>query len=73
MKKTNLYRYLGRNGIITSPVFLNNTEKIDMYHLTADKGKILTNGEEFLYSVTIFAEDLNKWVEIEDPDYVEEV
>lgn len=72
MKKTNLYRYLGRNGIITSPVLLNNTEKIDMYCLVADKGKILTNGEEFVKTVTIFVEDLNKWVEIDDPDYTEE-
>lgn len=72
MKKTKIYRYLGRNGIITSPVFLDNIEKINMLQLVAEKGKILSNGEEFIYMTIIFEEDLNKWVEIDDPDYIEE-
>lgn len=66
MKKTKMYRYLGRNGIITSPVLLDKIEHIDMYALNADSDKILTNGETKSKSVLCFAEDLNQWTEIDD-------
>lgn len=66
MKKTKMYRYLGRNGIITSPILLDKIEHIDMYTLTADENKILTNGETKSKSVLCFVEDLNQWTEIDD-------
>lgn len=72
MKKIKMYRYPGKNGIITSPVFLEKADKYDMWSLQADQGKILTNGEQFVNATTIFAEDLDKWVEIDDPEYIEE-
>ena len=64
MKKTKLYRYLGKNGIITSPIEILNADHILMYHLIASKGKILTDGDQYLETIDIFAEDLDKWKEI---------
>ena len=64
MKKTKLYRYLGRNGVVTTPIEILNAEHILMYHLVASKGKILTDGEQYTEMVDIFAEDLEQWKEI---------
>jgi hypothetical protein len=70
MTKVKLYRYLGRNGIITSPVLLDNIGHILMYALTADEGKVLTDGENFVQSTKVFAEELSNWVEIDSPDQI---
>lgn len=72
MKKKKLYRYLGRNGIITSPVLLDNIEHIPMLMITANDGFILTNGESKLKTATIFADELDDWIEIEDDTVGEE-
>ena len=45
MIKKNLYRYFGRNGMITSLVLLDNIEHLLMYRLIAEDGKMLTDGE----------------------------
>ena len=66
MIKKNLYRYFGRNGMITSLVLLDNIEHLLMYRLVADEGKILTDGELKVKSIDIFAEDLGKWTEIDE-------
>lgn len=66
MTKTKIYRYLGRNGTITTKILLENAQPIEMYRLIADKNKILTNGEITTYNIDIFAEDINKWKEIDD-------
>lgn len=68
MTKTKMYRYLGRNGIITSPVLLDKVEPIVMYELRAVTGKILTNGEKSLKSTLIFEDELKDWTEIDDPN-----
>ena len=66
MVKKNLYRYTGRNGIITSLVHLEDTKFYPMYRLIADKGKLLTDGELKVKSIDIFVEDLGKWTEIDE-------
>lgn len=66
MIKKNLYRYFGRNGMITSLVLLDNIEHLLMYRLIADEGKVLTDGDLKVKSIDIFAEDLNKWTEINE-------
>ena len=66
MVKKNLYRYTGRNGIITSLVHLEDAKFFPMYRLIADEGKMLTNGEVVVKSIDIFAEDLGKWTEIDE-------
>ena len=66
MIKKNLYRYVGRNGIITSLVHLEDTKFYPMYRLIAEDKKVLTNGEIEVKSIDIFAEDLDKWIEINE-------
>lgn len=69
MTKKKLYRYLGRNGIITSLVELMNIDYIPMYRIEASLGYKLTDGEKQVYSTDIFVEDLDQWYEIEDPNF----
>lgn len=66
MIKKDLYRYVGRNGIITSLVHLEDAKYYPMYRLIADEGKMLTNGELIVKSIDIFTEDLGKWTEIDE-------
>ncbi len=61
-----MYRYLGRNGIITSPIFLEKAESIPMKELIAEYGKILTNGTKKVYSVVVFEDEVNDWKEIDN-------
>ena len=61
-----MYRYLGRNGTITSDILLENISPISMIHLSASVGKILTDGNKKLYSVTIFEDEIANWYEIDD-------
>lgn len=66
MKKQKQYRYIGRNGIITSKVLLEGINHIPMVHLEAEPGFILTNGEMFAKAITIEENDLSLWYEIVD-------
>lgn len=61
-----MYRYLGRNGTITTAIKLEDIAPIAMVQLKAENGKILTNGVKTAYSVTVFEDELNDWYEIED-------
>ena len=65
MKKTIIYRYLGTNGIIESPVHLENTYYVRLYRLIAEEGKAITNGDKVLRSTLIPEEELDQWYEIE--------
>ena len=66
MTKTKMYRYLGRNGILTTKVHLDGISYIPMVLIRADEGKILTDGERKHYSITIEEEELSQWREITD-------
>lgn len=61
-----MYRYLGRNGSITSKIFLENISPIPMLKLTASRGKVLSNGNKLAYSVTVFEDEVADWKEIDD-------
>ena len=63
-----LYRYLGRNGIITSPVLLEKIEPITMYELIPSPGKLLSNGIITAPTRLVFADELEDWFEIDDPN-----
>lgn len=65
MTKTVIYRYLGTNGIIESPVHLEDTYYVRLYRLIAEEGKVITNGDKILRSVLIPEEELDQWYEIE--------
>lgn len=63
MTKQNIYKYFGRNGVIVSLVYLDYSNKLDMYQLIADPGKVLTNGERFVQNVIINPDELDQWSE----------
>lgn len=61
-----MYRYLGRNGSITSAILLENIAPIPMVKLRASYGKILTNGTKKAYAVTVFEDEASDWKEIDE-------
>lgn len=67
MTKQSLYTYLGTNGIITSPVHLEDIYYVPKYRLIADEGKKLTKDmTNFLDSITIPVDEIEDWVEVEE-------
>lgn len=68
MKRIKKYRYVGRNGILTSFVELENVPHTVIYILQADEGKLLTNGERVEKTVPVHEENLFDWHEIDDPE-----
>ena len=64
MKKQVLYKYLGTNGVIESPVHLEDIYYIRINVLTAEEGKILTNGQDFKKIVRCSDKELSQWREI---------
>lgn len=66
MIKETMYRYVGRNGNITSPIKLINTDPILMVSLKASEGKVLTDGNKKVKSVLIFEDEISNWKEIDD-------
>ncbi len=64
MTKQVLYRYLGTNGVIESPVHLEDIYYIRVNVLIADEGKILTDGVNFQTQVHCSDEELDQWREV---------
>ena len=67
MIKNKIYRYLGRNGMVTTPVLLEGVTPIIMYRLIADKDMMLTNGRITTMQVDVFADEVDNWYEISAP------
>ena len=68
MKKTKKYRYVGLNGILTTYIKLEGIPTNVIYILTADEGKLLTDGERIEKVVPVEEENLSDWHEIDDPE-----
>lgn len=66
MTKKKLYRYSGRNGILTTCVLLDGINHIPVFELKAGEGKILTNGEKTVYSIIVEEDAIKDWKEIKD-------
>ena len=65
MKKEILYNYLGTNGTILSPVFLEGIYCVRKVRLTAEEGKRLTKDYIHFYSTILVSEnELNEWKEV---------
>jgi hypothetical protein len=64
MKKQKLYKYIGYNGIITSPILLPDVKNLVVYELRADNKCYLTDGENKRYSVIVLEEDVEHWQEV---------
>lgn len=68
MRKVKKYRYLGRNGILTSFVQLENVPCNVIYILEADNGKLLTDGIRTVKVIHVYEENVSNWYEIDDPE-----
>lgn len=66
MTKTKLYRYSGRNGILTTSILLDDIKHYVVYELKASSGKILTNGGIKVYNIIVEEEEVGKWFEVDD-------
>ena len=64
MKKIKKYKYIGRNGTVISSVLIDGATRINMYCLTADEGKVLTDGQLKLHSVYVYEDEVDNWYEI---------
>lgn len=70
MKKQVIYKYLGTNGIIETPIHLEDIYYTRLIELRAEEGMILTNGEIKKYLIRIPEEEVYLWYEVID-DQVE--
>lgn len=59
------YRYLGINGVVETPVYIEGANGLKVNVLTADIGKVLTNGKEQKHQVFVADMDVDKWKEID--------
>lgn len=66
MTKKKMYRYLGRNGILTTRILIDGVNYIPMVELIASEGNILTNGEITVKFIIIEEKDISLWREIPD-------
>lgn len=64
MTRQVFYKYLGTNGIIESPVHLEDIYYVRVIALYADKGKVLTDGRRQVYSIKVSEEEVDNWQEI---------
>ena len=64
MTRTVMYRYMGTNGIIESPVHLEDIYYIRFIRLVADADKVLTNGKDRLKAVNTTEEEEKTWREV---------
>ena len=64
MTKQVLYKYLGTNGVIESPVHLEDIYYVRINVLTADKNKVLTDGKEKKKVVRCSDEEVDNWQEV---------
>jgi hypothetical protein len=65
MTKETIYRYLGTNGVIESPVHLEDIYYVRLTKLTAGRGKILTDGSVKVRTVIVPENELDNWTEID--------
>lgn len=64
MTRTVIYRYMGTNGIIESPVHLEDIYYVKLISLIADETMTLTNGKVNRNSVLIPEDEEKEWKEV---------
>lgn len=65
MKQTVMYRYLGVNGVIDSPVLLEGIYSVKSISLVADEGKVLTkDNKTFVKAVRVPESEVVLWKEV---------
>lgn len=66
MTKSTRYVYLGVNGTIETPVYLEGIYSVKKILLCADNNKLLTkDGKNFVPSVVVLENDIDKWYEVD--------
>ena len=65
MTKEKIYTYLGVNGTITSPVYLEGIYSVKKIRLIADEGKILSDGNKRISSIIVQENEVSNWTEID--------
>lgn len=68
MTKNKIYRYLGRNGILTTPILIEGATPITMYRLIADADMVLSNGKTHVNMIDVFDDEVDDWFEIPAED-----
>lgn len=64
MVTNTLYRYLGTNGVIESPVHLEDIYYVRLKELIAEGRNQLTNGIRTTKRVVVPEDEVNQWHEI---------
>lgn len=65
MKKHKLYKYIGRNGEITTPILLEDAKHIPLMELRPEPGYVLTNGNTIKeYFVIVHVDEVDEWTEV---------
>lgn len=66
MTKEILYKYLGTNGVIISPVHLEDIYYVRNVKLTADAGKLLTkDNKNFTKQIIVPEDEVSSWAEVD--------
>jgi hypothetical protein len=66
MTKEILYKYLGTNGVIISPVHLEDIYYVRNVKLTADAGKLLTkDNKSFTKQIIVPEDEVSSWAEVD--------
>lgn len=66
MTKQVLYKYLGTNGVIESPVHLEDIYYVRINVLVAGAGKTLTNGKISKKIVRCSDDEVSLWREVDE-------
>lgn len=61
-----MYRYLGTNGVLETPIHLEDIYYTRFFNLFAEPGKKLTNGVAKYSSVRVNEDDINNWYEVSE-------
>lgn len=64
MIKNRIYRYLGTNGIVETPIRLEGAPYVTVYELIAEGRHVLTDGERQVPRIVVPQEDVELWHEI---------
>lgn len=64
MTKIPVYRYIGYNGTVTTPILLDGVPHLKLIELIADNGCYLTNGEKNVRRITVQTDAVDQWIEI---------
>lgn len=64
MTKQVIYKYLGTNGVLETPIHLEDIFYVRMMRLVAAENKILSNGSRRERVVTVPENEVAEWTEI---------